>query len=134
MLKKRFTAILMAALMLIGCVNTVTATESGYAYGDVDKSGTITSNDAATVLAYVLDPASVPDFDTELANVSSDKDAITDEDIISSEDAVYILQRVLYDIPFPCEPQTGDTTEYTTETTTQATTEETTETTTEEYT
>ena len=83
MLKKRFTAILMAALMLISCVNTVTATQSGYAYGDVDKSGTITSNDAATVLAYVLEPTSNPDFDTELANVSSDKDAITGEEIIS---------------------------------------------------
>jgi hypothetical protein len=86
--------------------------------GDVDGSGSLTANDAATALLLSLNSQ----YD-EVADVNRDG-------IITANDAAWILQRVLFNTDYPT---TGNETESTTETPTETTTENITETTTSAY-
>lgn len=79
-------------------------------WGDVDKTGVLTANDAAAVLAYTLDASLANDsrFDFAGADVNA-------SDSITADDAAMILQKVLdADFAFPAEPTTEAVTETTT--------------------
>jgi pectin methylesterase-like acyl-CoA thioesterase len=92
-------------------------------WGDVDKSGVLTANDAATVLSYVLDKkiAASDRYDFTVADVTGDGD-------VTAADAADILQKVLDgSFKFNVEKNEETTSEATTSVASEATTEEVTE-------
>ncbi len=75
-------------------------------WGDADKSGILTANDASAVLAYVLDPTLVNNDNYDFAGCDVD-----DSGDITAADAAMILQKVLdAGFVFPAEPTTEATT------------------------
>ncbi len=76
-------------------------------WGDADKSGILTANDASAVLAYVLDASLAENDNYDFAGCDVD-----DSGEITAADAAMILQKVLdADFAFPVEPTTEATTE-----------------------
>lgn len=72
-------------------------------YGDVDKDGVITASDAAVVLQYVLNSASIGGIAEDMEDFLKRAD-VTGEGIITSEQASYIYQKVLNSsFKFPVE-------------------------------
>lgn len=71
-------------------------------WGDADKSGTLSANDASAVLAYVLDATLANNDAYDFAGCDVD-----DSGDITAADASMILQKVLdADFAFPAEPTT----------------------------
>lgn len=129
--------VILSMIMALSLISNTAVSGAGLMYGDADSSQTLTSQDAAKVLQYVLDVNAVPMNDEEL--IKSDVDF---NDKLTSNDAALILQKVLNgsfeftkneteSTTATTEATTKAVTETTTETTTEATTKATTETTTE---
>lgn len=116
----RKIASVMAVLMAVSALS-VSNVMAESTYGDVDMSGTVTSSDAAMVLAYTLDKGN-PQF----VGFQEERAEVTGDGVITAEDAAMILQKVLTDMKFPVE-ESDSTTESTTETVTETSTESTTE-------
>ncbi len=137
MLKKKFVALITAAIMVMTSMSLINA-EPVYEYGDVNMNGSITSDDAALALAYSLDSQQTVLNEQQIKLADVDGEAG-----ITASDAACILQKVLGEITLPVgkddetttvETTTAETTIESTETTTETTTVETTEITTVETT
>ncbi len=67
-------------------------------WGDADQSGTLTSNDSALILSYVLDPVGT-NLDADVVTYCN----VDGEGGVTANDAAFVLTKVLTAEPFPVE-------------------------------